>query len=84
MSSLKDMPSDISQHGLVKVLRRLGFDINRRGGNGSHYKATWPPTQKSVTIQSKLHKVIVKSLLKQLELATGGKITALHILDELR
>ena len=46
---------------------RLGFIINKKGGVGSHYKAIWPATQKSVTIQSKLRKDVLYYLLKELE-----------------
>ena len=55
----------------IRALIRRGFLIDERGGDGSHYKATWPKTQKSVTIQSDLRKDVLYYLLKEIEHCSG-------------
>ena len=59
----------------MRALVRLGFDINESGGDGSHYKVTWPKTQKAFTVQAKLPKQVLKYLIKEIESITGGVIT---------
>ncbi|PIR87147.1 MAG: hypothetical protein COU11_01885 [Candidatus Harrisonbacteria bacterium CG10_big_fil_rev_8_21_14_0_10_49_15] len=54
---------------------RLGFLISETGGNGSHYKATWPSTQKAVIIEYKLPKQTLKYLIKEIEDITEGGVT---------
>lgn len=71
MPSLSELPGEIKRKKFIKALGRLGFFIDRRGGNGSHYKATWPPTQKSIIIQSKLRKDVLYYLLKEIEQYSG-------------
>jgi predicted RNA binding protein YcfA (HicA-like mRNA interferase family) len=56
MPSPSDLPGEINRKKLTKALERLGFVIDEKGGNGSHFKATWPKTQKCVTIPSKIPK----------------------------
>ena len=67
MPLLSQLPGEIKRRKLTKALMRLGFIINKKGGDGSHNKAIWPATQKSVTIQSKLRKDVLYYLLKELE-----------------
>lgn len=67
MPSHSDLPGEISRKKFTRALVRLGFLINKKGGDGSHYKATWPLTQKSVTIQSDLRKDVLYYLLKDIE-----------------
>ncbi len=50
-----------------KALQRLGFIIDESGGSGSHYKATWPQTQKSITIPNNLPKQVLKYVLNEIE-----------------
>ena len=71
MPSLSELPGEIKRKKFIKALSRLGFFIDRRGGNGSHYKAIWPATQKSITIQSKLRKDVLYYLLKEIEQYSG-------------
>ncbi len=68
MPSLSELPGEIKRTKFTKVLIRLGFEIDKSGGDGSHYKIIWPPTQKSVTLPSKLRKDVLKYLLKEIEL----------------
>ena len=68
MPSLSELPSQIKRKRFTKALERLGFIINKSGGDGSHYKATWPKTQKSIAIQSDLRKDVLYYLLKEIEL----------------
>ncbi|HAT73673.1 MAG TPA: hypothetical protein DCS08_01555 [Candidatus Moranbacteria bacterium] len=50
---------------------RCGFEIDLSGGDGSHYKATWPANQKSITIQSEIRKDVLYYLLKEIEKYSG-------------
>lgn len=67
MPSLSELPGKVKRKKFTKALRRLGFIINESGGDGSHYKATWPRTQKSITIPSDLRKDVLCYLLKEIE-----------------
>ena len=67
MPSFSDLPGEIKRNKFTKALKRLGFIIDKTGGEGSHYKAIWPKTQKSVTIQSQLRKDVLYYLLKEIE-----------------
>ncbi|MFH1326019.1 MAG: hypothetical protein ABIH48_00950 [Candidatus Falkowbacteria bacterium] len=40
MSSLSELPSEIKRRKFIKALVRLGFIIDSKGGDGSHFKAT--------------------------------------------
>jgi len=39
MPSLSELPGEIKRKKFIKALLRLGFIIDTRGGDGSHYKA---------------------------------------------
>lgn len=67
MPSRSELPGDVKRVKFTKALSRLGFIIDEKGGDGSHYKATWPKTQKSVTIQSDLRNDVLYYLLKEIE-----------------
>lgn len=71
MPSLSELPGEIKGKKFAKALARLGFIIDKRGGDGSHYKATWPKTQKAVTIQRYLRKDVLYYLLKEIENYSG-------------
>lgn len=71
MPSLSDLPGEIKRKKFVKALTRLGFDINKKGGDGSHYKARWPKTEKFITIPSKLRKDVLYYVLREIEEYTG-------------
>lgn len=73
MPSRNQLPGDIKRKRFIKALIRLGFEINERGGDGSHYKANWPPTQKSITIPSDLRKDVLYYILKEIEKYSGIK-----------
>ena len=81
MPSLKDLPGKIRRKKFTRALVRLGFIINRKGGDGSHFKIVWPPNQKSLTIQSDLRKDVLYYLLKEIETISG--ITWDQIKDKL-
>ncbi|MFA4955255.1 MAG: type II toxin-antitoxin system HicA family toxin [Patescibacteria group bacterium] len=70
MPPLSELPGEISRHEFLHALRRLGFQIDEKGGDGSHCKITWPKTQKSVTIQQHLPKQVLKYILRQIEIAS--------------
>ena len=71
MPSLSELPGEIKRKKFTKALERLGFVIDKRGGDGSHFKATWPKTEKSIAIQSKLRKDVLYYLLKEIEQYSG-------------
>ena len=71
MPSLSQLPGEVKRKKLTKALARLGFVINEKGGDGSHYKALWPQTQKSVTIPQNISKYTLYYLLKEIEIASG-------------
>lgn len=67
MPSRNDLPGDISRKKFTRALERLGFVINKRGGDGSHYKIIWPPAQKMVVVPHHLHKGALRYVLKEIE-----------------
>ena len=67
MPSLSELPGEIKRRKFIKALVRLGFVIDETGGAGSHYKATWPQSQKSITIPYRLPKQTIYYLLKEIE-----------------
>ena len=67
MPSLSELPSEVKRKKFSKALIRLGFIIDKKGGDGSHYKAIWPKTQKSITIPSNLRKDVLRYIIKELE-----------------
>lgn len=71
MPPLNELPGNISRDKFTKALERLGFELNKRGGNGSHYKATWPRTQKVIVIQKKISKYTLKYILDEIEKCSG-------------
>lgn len=81
MPSLSELPGEIKRSKFIKALRRLGFLVDTTGGDGSHYKVTWPVTQKSITIPSKLPKQVLLYVLKEIESYSG--VTWSQIKDEL-
>jgi len=67
MPSLSELPGEIKRKKFIKALVRLGFVIDSKGGDGSHFKVVWPNTQKSITIQSKIRKDVLYYILKEIE-----------------
>lgn len=71
MPSHSQLPGNIKRKKFINALIRCGFEVDVSGGDGSHYKATWPKNQKSITIQSDLRKDILYYLLKEIERYSG-------------
>jgi len=71
MPSLSELPGDIKREKFIRALFRLGFEVNKVGGHGSHYKVVWPKTQKMVIIPKDLRKDVLKYLLKEIEQVSG-------------
>ncbi|MEK7159492.1 MAG: type II toxin-antitoxin system HicA family toxin [Patescibacteria group bacterium] len=71
MPSLSELPGEIKRRKFIRALQRLGFIIDKAGGAGSHYKATWPKTQKTITMQFNLRKDVLYYLLKEIESYSG-------------
>lgn len=71
MPSLSQLPGEIKRKKFIRALQRLGFIIDKKGGDGSHYKITWPKTQKTIAIQSHLRKDVLYYVLKEIEQYSG-------------
>ena len=71
MPSLSELPGEVKQARFCKALGRVGFVVNKVGGNGSHIKIIWPSNQKSVTIPYSLPKQTLKYILSELEKISG-------------
>ena len=71
MPSLSELPDKINRNKFIRALKRLGFTISKRGGKGSHYKATYIKTQKSITIPYRLNKNVLYYVLKEIENYSG-------------
>jgi len=71
MPSRSELPGNLSRKKFTKALIRLGFLIDKSGGDGSHYKAIWPKTHKSIVIQKDLRKDVLYYLLKDIEDISG-------------
>lgn len=71
MPPRSELPGEIKRKKFVKALERLGFVINKVGGDGSHYKAVWPTTQKFIIIPSDIRKDVLYYLLKEIESYSG-------------
>ncbi|MEA2088733.1 MAG: hypothetical protein U9O55_02760 [Patescibacteria group bacterium] len=67
MPTRSELPSKLNRDKLTKALDRLGFNISKKGGKGSHIKATCIKTQKSITIPLNLHKHILYYVIKEIE-----------------
>ena len=70
MPSLSKLPSDLNRKKLIKALIRLGFRLDKSGGDGSHYKIICP-NEKTITVQYKLHKIMLKKVLEEIECYSG-------------
>ncbi len=71
MPSRSELPSGLSRTRFMKALVRLGFEIDKTGGSGSHYKVTWPKNQKSITLPHRFDKDVLYYILKEIEKVTG-------------
>lgn len=71
MPSFSHLPGEIKRKKFIKALLRLGFIINKTGGEGSHYKAVWPKREKTIIIPSKLRKDVLYYVLKEIEEYAG-------------
>ncbi len=61
---LRNFPSDISQARLLKALSKSGFVI-KEGGRGSHVLVVDPKSNQFITVQYKIHKIILIKILNQ-------------------
>lgn len=71
MPFFSELPGEVKRNKFARALRRLGFLIDKTGGDGSHYKAVWPKTQKSITLPSHLRKDVLNYVLKEIEECSG-------------
>lgn len=77
MPSRSELPSDLKRKKFIRALQRLGFIIDKSGGNGSHYKVMWPTTQKVSQSSMNLEKTYFMRYLKKLKSVaeSSGKIS---------
>lgn len=71
MPSRSELPGNLDRKKLAKALMRLGFDISKKGGKGSHWKATFINTQKCIIVPSDLSREVLYYLLKEVESGSG-------------
>jgi hypothetical protein len=81
MPPRSELPGSIHRKAFLRALKRLGFEINEMGGDGSHCKVTWPKTQRCIIIQQRIDKDVLYYLLKEIEIHSG--ITWDQIKEEL-
>lgn len=67
MPSRSELPGEIKRNKLTKALVRLGFVIDKSGGDGSHYKIECPHSGKIVTLPQDLKKATLYYVLKEIE-----------------
>lgn len=68
MPSLSELPDKINQDKLSKALSNLGFIISKKGGKGSHIKATCVKTQKVIILPANnLSKNTLYYIIKEIE-----------------
>jgi len=67
MPSRSELPGEIKRNKFIKALGRLGFDISKAGGKGSHYKAECPGNKKIIIIQSDLRNDVLYYILNDIE-----------------
>ncbi|MEY4723161.1 MAG: hypothetical protein RLZZ324_674 [Candidatus Parcubacteria bacterium] len=80
MPPLSELPGDLSREKFLNALRRVGFIVDMRGGNGSHCKVEWK-NGKEFPVKKDINKYVLKYLLKEIEEATG--VTWERIKEEL-
>lgn len=61
------LPSDVSQKRLAKAFQKVGFILDLSGGKGGHYKLIDPRSNKFITLQSHIWKIVLKKKLQQAE-----------------
>ncbi|KKT21065.1 MAG: hypothetical protein UW06_C0045G0004 [Parcubacteria group bacterium GW2011_GWE1_43_8] len=71
MSSHNEIPDGITRDRFLRALKRLGWNISKIGGKGSHYMATWPRTKKSITIQYDFRKDVLRRIIKAMTTISG-------------
>lgn len=58
--------SDISQKQWIKACIKLGLEVDKRSGKGSHVLIKHPSTGHKYTLQKSLHKFINMKIFKKL------------------
>ena len=67
MPSRSELPGSIRRAKFAKALLRLGFHLNKSGGDGSHFKIECPNNHKIITIPQDLRRDVLYYLLKEIE-----------------
>ncbi len=70
MPSLSELPDGITRDRFIRALSKIGFVISKKGGNGSHYKATWG-NKKFIIIQYNFRKDVLYEILKEIKEISG-------------
>lgn len=71
MPSHSSLPGEIKRHKFLKACCRLGFVIDRKGGDGSHFKIVWPKNNKMVTIPEDLPKQTLRYIIEEITQISG-------------
>jgi len=70
MPSLSQLPDGIKRKKFLKALENVGFEIDEKGGDGSHCKVVWT-NQKSITIPNDFRKDVLYYILKEIKTISG-------------
>ena len=62
-----NLPSDVSQKRLAKAFQKAGFILDVSAGKGGHYKLVDSKSNKFITLQHNLWKIVLKKKLQQAE-----------------
>ena len=63
MPSHSELPGEIKRSKFLKICKRLGFVIDKKGGDGSHFEVVWPKNNKMVTVPENLPKQTLKYII---------------------
>ncbi len=67
MPSRSKLPGNIKRKKLTKALKRLGFEIDKSGGSGSHFKIICPGTHKCIILPKRLDKDVLQYIISDIE-----------------
>lgn len=71
MPSHSELPGEIKRSKFLKICKRLGFVIDKKGGDGSHFKIIWPKNNKMVTVPENLPKQTLNYVCKEMMEISG-------------
>ena len=70
MPSRSELPGSVKKRKFIKALEKNGFRINKKGGKGGHFKATYK-NEKAITLpSSNLEKYQLYYIVQEIERVT--------------